>query len=53
MSEKKRKRHDDGGERPSKKAAIALPMGNVKVEVVENKDGLGPVLSMKAVCRLA
>lgn len=46
MSEKKRKRHGENGERPKKKAAIA-PSGNVKVEVLENKEVLGPLLGMQ------
>ncbi|KAF2115076.1 DNA-directed RNA polymeras-like protein I 49 kDa polypeptide [Lophiotrema nucula] len=45
MSEKKRKRRDDGVERPSKKTAIAPPPGNVRVEFVEDTDISGPVLA--------
>ncbi|KAL6703117.1 DNA-directed RNA polymerase I subunit rpa49 [Coniothyrium glycines] len=45
MSEKKRKRREENGERPSKKAAIA-PQGKVRVEHVENKELLGPVLAV-------
>ncbi|CAO2649661.1 Nn.00g070460.m01.CDS01 [Neocucurbitaria sp. VM-36] len=44
MSEKKRKRHGENGERPKKKAAIA-PSGNVQVELLENKETLGPLLA--------
>jgi DNA-directed RNA polymerase I subunit RPA49 len=47
MSEKKRKRHDENGERPKKKAAIA-PQANVRVELVENKELLGPILGQYA-----
>jgi DNA-directed RNA polymerase I subunit RPA49 len=43
MAEKKRKRHDDGGERPTKKTAIA-PQGKVKVELLKNEEVLGPLL---------
>jgi DNA-directed RNA polymerase I subunit RPA49 len=47
MAEKKRKRHDDGAERPSKKPAVAsAPGGTVRVEFVDNKNGLGPILGM-------
>ncbi|PSN70935.1 DNA-directed RNA polymeras-like protein I 49 kDa polypeptide [Corynespora cassiicola Philippines] len=45
MAEKKRKRNEDGSERPAKKAAIAQPKGSVKVEQVENAGDLGPVLA--------
>jgi hypothetical protein len=44
MSEKKRKRQDNGIERPKKKAAVAQPSGTVRVEFVDNKDVVGPVL---------
>jgi DNA-directed RNA polymerase I subunit RPA49 len=46
MSDKKRKRQDDGGERTSKKKAIAPPTGIVKVDHVDNDDALGPILGM-------
>jgi DNA-directed RNA polymerase I subunit RPA49 len=46
MSEKKRKRREDGGERPKKKVAIAS-QGNVRVELLENKGPLGPLLGMR------
>lgn len=45
MSEKKRKRLEESGERPKKKAAITS-QGNVTVELVENKELLGPILGM-------
>jgi hypothetical protein len=44
MAEKKRKRNEEGGERPSKKAAVA-PKGNVKVELLQ-EEALGPLLGM-------
>jgi hypothetical protein len=48
MSEKKRKRREDGGERPKKKVAIAqAPQGSVQVEILENKEILGPLLGMR------
>jgi DNA-directed RNA polymerase I subunit RPA49 len=47
MSEKKRKRREDGGERPSKKTTIAPPSGRVRLDFVDNEDVLGPVLGMK------
>lgn len=43
MSEKKRKRHGENGERPKKKVAIA-PERPIHVELVENKEPLGPIL---------
>ncbi|KAF2738562.1 DNA-directed RNA polymeras-like protein I 49 kDa polypeptide [Polyplosphaeria fusca] len=45
MSEKKRKRRDKDGDRPSKRNAISPPPGNIKVEFVENKDVVAPVLA--------
>ena len=42
MAEKKRKRNEDGAERPSKKAAVT-PQGNVKVELLQ-EETLGPLL---------
>lgn len=52
MSEKKRKRNGESDSRPTKKAAIA-PQGTVKVELLENKDALGPLLGMRSfVCTL-
>lgn len=45
-SEKKRKRQEQGGERPSKKAAIAPAQGNVKVEYIDNDEMLGPIVGM-------
>jgi len=47
MSEKKRKRQEQNGERPKKKTAVA-PTGNVRVKMVENKETLGPLLGMIA-----
>jgi DNA-directed RNA polymerase I subunit RPA49 len=47
MSEKKRKRQEQNGERPKKKTAAA-PQGNVRVQMVENKETLGPLLGMLA-----
>ncbi|CAN9271124.1 unnamed protein product [Alternaria alternata] len=43
MSEKKRKRQEQNGERPKKKTSGA-PQGNVRVQMVENKETLGPLL---------
>jgi hypothetical protein len=51
MGEKKRKRNEDGGERPTKKTAITQPQGNLKVELVENKDTLGPILGAMLIHR--
>lgn len=50
MSEKKRKRREDGSERPKKKKALAPGAGRetVQVEVLDNSDGLGPVLGVPA-----
>ena len=45
-SEKKRKRREENGERPKKKVAMA-PKGNVQVELLENKDTLGPLLGTR------
>lgn len=45
MSEKKRKRNAENGERPKKKAGD-LPQGRVRVDMVENKEVLGPLLGM-------
>ena len=42
MVEKKRKRNEEGGERPSKKAAV-VSQGNVKVELLQ-EEALGPLL---------
>lgn len=42
MAEKKRKRNEEGAERPSKKTAVA-PQGNVKVELLQ-EEALGPLL---------
>jgi DNA-directed RNA polymerase I subunit RPA49 len=53
MGEKKRKRTEDGAGRPSKKAAVAPSLGNVRVEHVENKNILGPVLGAEHVQLLA
>jgi DNA-directed RNA polymerase I subunit RPA49 len=46
MSEKKRKRREEGAERPKKKVAIA-PQSTVQVELLENKETLGPILGMR------
>ncbi|RYN58121.1 hypothetical protein AA0114_g2042 [Alternaria tenuissima] len=45
MSEKKRKRQEQNGERPKKKTSGA-PQGNVRVQMVENKETLGPLLAV-------
>ncbi|OAL02587.1 RNA polymerase I associated factor, A49-like protein [Phaeosphaeriaceae sp. SRC1lsM3a] len=45
MSEKKRKRREENGERPKKKVAMA-PKGKIQVEMLENKDALGPLLAV-------
>jgi DNA-directed RNA polymerase I subunit RPA49 len=47
MSEKKRKRQEQNGEPPKKKTSGA-PQGNVRVQMVENKETLGPLLGMIA-----
>lgn len=44
--EKKRKRREDGSERPKKKVAVGSD-ATVQVELVENKSGLGPLLGMR------
>jgi DNA-directed RNA polymerase I subunit RPA49 len=46
MSEKKRKRSAENGE-GSKKKAAAVPKGTVRVEMLENKETLGPLLGMR------
>jgi hypothetical protein len=46
MSDKKRKRNEEGAGQPKKKVARA-PQENVQVELLENTDGLGPVLGMR------
>jgi DNA-directed RNA polymerase I subunit RPA49 len=46
MSEKKRKRSQPNDEKTQKKVAIA-PQGTVKVEMLENKETLGPLLGMR------
>lgn len=43
VAEKKRKRNDQGGERPTKKAAFA-PQTTIKVELLKNEEPLGPLL---------
>ncbi len=48
MSEKKRKRQEQNGDRPKKKTAVA-PQGNVRIQIVENKETLGPLLGMIAI----
>ncbi|EMD67803.1 hypothetical protein COCSADRAFT_82745 [Bipolaris sorokiniana ND90Pr] len=45
MSDKKRKRHAENGDRPKKKAVVA-PQGNVRVDMVESKETLGPLLAV-------
>ncbi|KAF2715213.1 hypothetical protein K504DRAFT_421776 [Pleomassaria siparia CBS 279.74] len=45
MSEKKRKRQEDGAGRPAKKASIGKPLGTVRVQHIENKGTVGPVLA--------
>jgi DNA-directed RNA polymerase I subunit RPA49 len=47
MAEKKRKRNDDGVERPAKKPAVSEAKGTVRVEFVDSKSGLGPILGMR------
>jgi hypothetical protein len=46
MSEKKRKRREENGERPKKKVAVA-PKDNVQVELLENEGTLGPLLGRR------
>ncbi|KAF1957358.1 RNA polymerase I associated factor, A49-like protein [Byssothecium circinans] len=46
MAEKKRKRQEEGSERPSKKKNVAPPSGTVQVKYVRNDDALGPVLAI-------
>jgi hypothetical protein len=48
MSEKKRKRREPNGDKTQKKVA-ATPEGIVKVEMLENKETLGPLLGMREV----
>ena len=48
MSEKKRKRREEGAERPKKKVAIAEE-GKVQVELLENREPLGPILGMRKI----
>ncbi|KAJ4353864.1 DNA-directed RNA polymerase I subunit rpa49 [Didymosphaeria variabile] len=43
--DKKRKRQEQGGDRPSKKTAIAPAQGNVKVEYIDNDEVLGPIIA--------
>lgn len=45
MNDKKRKRHAENGDRPKKKAVVA-PQGNVRIDMVESKETLGPLLGM-------
>ncbi|KAH9872751.1 hypothetical protein J1614_005145 [Plenodomus biglobosus] len=45
MSEKKRKRNDETAGRPTKKAATT-PQGTVSMELLENKELLGPTLAV-------
>jgi hypothetical protein len=45
MSEKKRKRHGEAAGRPSKKAATGA-LGNLRIELVDNGDVVGPVLGI-------
>jgi hypothetical protein len=47
-SDKKRKRQEEGGERPVKKKALAPPTGSVRVEYLENNDVLGPLLGRRS-----
>jgi len=44
MSEKKRKRRSEEGNRPAKKVAIDLPASTIKVSFLEDNDVLGPVI---------
>ena len=44
MSEKKRKRQSEKGDRPAEKVAIDLPASTVKVSFLEDNDVLGPVI---------
>ncbi|KAF1837874.1 DNA-directed RNA polymeras-like protein I 49 kDa polypeptide [Decorospora gaudefroyi] len=48
MSEKKRKRREENGERAKtkKKKTTTMPSGTVQVELVENKQVLGPLLAV-------
>ena len=43
-SEKKRKRQEQNGERPAKKAAVAQAQGNVRVQYIDNDDVPGPII---------
>ncbi|KAF2750075.1 RNA polymerase I associated factor, A49-like protein [Sporormia fimetaria CBS 119925] len=46
MAEKKRKRHEEGADRPAKKAAVGKAVGTVKMQFLESSQGaLGPVLA--------
>ncbi|KAF2474101.1 DNA-directed RNA polymeras-like protein I 49 kDa polypeptide [Lindgomyces ingoldianus] len=45
MAEKKRKRHDDRSERPSKKTTSVQLPSRVTVDLVRNSEPLGPVLA--------
>lgn len=51
MSEKKRKRREENGERPNKKVAMQTE-GTIRVEVLENKEPLGPLLATTPGLRL-
>lgn len=52
MSEKKRKRSAENGEAKKRKAAD-VPKGTVRVEMLENKETLGPLLGMRRTCLTA
>jgi DNA-directed RNA polymerase I subunit RPA49 len=53
MGEKKRKRAEDGAGRPSKKPSVEKSLGRVRVEHIENKNIVGPVLGTEHVQLLA
>jgi hypothetical protein len=55
MGEKKRKRTEDGAGagRPSKKPSVEKSLGRVRVEHIENKNIVGPVLGTEHVQLLA
>lgn len=43
-NEKKRKRQEQNGERPVKKAAVPQAEGNVRVQYIDNDDVPGPII---------
>ncbi|KAK3202280.1 hypothetical protein GRF29_161g713878 [Pseudopithomyces chartarum] len=44
-NEKKRKRQEQNGERPAKKAAVPQAEGNVRVQYIDNDDVPGPIIA--------